>query len=314
MRTVFFGTPDLAVPSLSALARRHEVVGLVCQPDRPSGRGKVLTPPPTKIWALEHGIPVIQPQKLNDGTFEKWLREQAPEVCGLTAYGRILKQPILDVAPHGILNMHPSLLPLYRGPSPIQSAIINGETETGISIMRLTLDMDAGDILLQERVSIDSQDDGVTLSARLAEKGAEMLCDAIDAIAAGEARYTPQNHSNATYCRLIEKRDGQIDWNKPGRAIQNLVRGALPWPVAQTNFRGQVLRILKVALELDSDPASQSIPGTIVTVEKSRLRVQTGDGYISLVTLQPPGKKPMAIGDFLRGHSISAGERFENFS
>ncbi len=314
MRIVFFGTPEMAVPSLAALAERHEVAALVCQPDRPSGRGKTLTPPPTKVWAIEHGILVTQPTKLNDGTFEAWLREQRPEVCALTAYGRILKQPILDVALHGIINMHPSLLPFYRGPSPIQSALINGETETAVTIMRLTLDMDAGDILIQDRVAIDPEENGETLTNRLAVLGGQKLCEAVDQIAAGTAQFIPQDHARATYCRLIEKRDGQIDWSKSARDIHNLVRGAQPWPTAQTLFEGQVVKILHTQIVDESSTSAELQPGTIEEVLKDRLIVRAGDGATAILNIQAPGKRAMPVADFLRGYTMRAGQRFENFS
>ena len=314
MRIVFFGTPEMAVPSLAALAERHEVAALVCQPDRPSGRGKSLTPPPAKVWALDHNIPVAQPAKLNDGSFEAWLREQRPEICALTAYGRILKQPILDVAPHGILNMHPSLLPLYRGPSPIQSALINGETETGVTIMRLTLDMDAGDILIQERVAIDPEENGETLTNRLATLGGQKLREAVGQIAAGKAQFTAQDHSRATYCPLIEKRDGQIDWTTSARGIHNLVRGAQPWPAAQTSLDGQVFKILHTRIAQESSKSVDVEPGTISEVLKDRLIVQTGAGALAILHLQAPGKRAMPVADFLRGFVMHAGQRFENFT
>ena len=171
MRTVFFGTPELAVPALAAVAAHHNVTAVVCQPDRPKKRSKRPVPPPTKAWAVEHEIPVHQPLKLNDGAFEAWLKEQRPELCAIAAYGRLLKQPILDVPPEGWLNIHPSLLPRYRGPSPIQSAILNGDPVTGVSIMRLTLEMDAGDVLLQEETPVADDDTTESLSARLAQLG-----------------------------------------------------------------------------------------------------------------------------------------------
>ena len=158
MRIVFFGTPELAVPSLNQLMGKHHIVAVVCQPDKPVGRKKQLQPPATKVWAEERGIAVTQPQKLNDGTFEEWLKQQQPDVCVLVAYGRILKQPILNIPTHGFLNMHPSLLPKYRGPSPIQSAVLAGEDETGVTIMRLDAGTDTGDMILQETIPIDSSD------------------------------------------------------------------------------------------------------------------------------------------------------------
>lgn len=309
MRTVFFGTPELAVPSLAALHDRHEVAAVVCQPDRPSGRGNRLTAPAVKRWALEHGVPVLQPEKLNDGSFEAWLREQRPEVCTLAAYGRILKQPILDVPPHGFLNMHPSLLPLYRGPSPIQSAILNGDEETGISIIRISMDMDAGDILMQERVPIHPEDNGETLTSRLAERGGELLASAVTKVERGDAVFTPQDHARATYCRLFEKRDGLLDWSRPAAALHNLVRAARPWPCAQGRLNGETYKVLRS--EPTSDDRGDSVPGTVLRIEKDRIVVAAGEGALAILEIQPPGKRTMNVADFLRGHPLRAGDRFE---
>ncbi|NUM53279.1 MAG: methionyl-tRNA formyltransferase [Candidatus Hydrogenedentes bacterium] len=314
MRIVFFGTPELAVPSLAALAEEHDIAAVVCQPDRPSGRGKGLTPPPTKVWAVDRGIAVNQPVKLNDGSFEAWLRGQRPDICALTAYGRILKQPIIDVPPHGILNMHPSLLPLYRGPSPIQSALMNAEVETGVTIMRLTMDMDAGDIVLQQRVAIDPADTGETLTNRLAELGGRMLREAVDRVAAGTATFTPQDHSRATYCRLIEKRDGQIDWSKSAREIHSLVRAAQPWPTAHCVLENETVKILRTAIASDSSDSSSNAPGTVLEVLKDRVHVSTGSGVIAILTIQAPGKRAMPVADFLRGHPVQPGQRFETIT
>lgn len=308
MRTVFFGTPRLAVPSLEALARHHEVIALVCQPDRPQGRSARPVPPPTKVWAVEHGVPVAQPVKLNDGTFEAWLRSQRADICVLAAYGRILKQAILDVPPHGFLNMHPSLLPLYRGPSPIQSVILNGETETGVTIMRITLEMDSGDILLQERMPIAPEDNAQTLTERLAARGGEMLAEGVSLVEEGKAVFTPQDHARATYCSLFEKRDGRIDWTRPADSIHNLVRAANPWPGAQCLYRGEVCRIHE---SLPLDLAGQGEPGTVTHVEKDRVLVATGAGSLAVLAFQAPGKKSLPMSDYLRGHQIAVGDRFE---
>ncbi|GMV90233.1 MAG: methionyl-tRNA formyltransferase [Candidatus Hydrogenedentota bacterium] len=309
MRTVFFGTPELAVPTLAAVAEHHDVLAVVCQPDRPRGRGRKPEPPPTKAWALDRGIPVVQPEKLNDGSFEHWLKGQAPQVCTLAAYGRILKQPLLDVPPHGFLNVHPSLLPKYRGPSPIQSAILEGETETGVTIMKISLEMDAGDIQLQERVPIQPEDTGETLTARLAMLGGEMMVRALDLVNRGEATFTPQDESAATYCKLFEKADGRIDWTQPAARIHNLIRAAQPWPIAHGAFRGDIIRIL--ASEVLDEPATAA-PGTVTRAEKDRLVVSTGKNLLAILRIQPPGKRPMAVGDYLRGHAVAPGERFES--
>lgn len=309
MRAVFLGTPELAVPSLAAVAAEHEVAAVVCQPDRPRGRGKRVDPPPVKVWAVEHGIPVAQPSKLNDGAFEAWLREQAPDICVIAAYGRLLKQPILDVPPKGFINMHPSLLPKYRGPSPIQSAVIHGETVTGVTIMRLTLEMDSGDIVLQEEVSVGPDETAVALTERLAGQGGRLLAEAMRLIASGQAAFRPQDPAQATYCRLLTKEDGRIRWGASSREIHNLVRGALPWPVAHCGFRGEVCRIH--ATRMVDGPAG-GIPGAVTAVADDGLSVATGDGSIAVLALQMPGKRVMPVAEYLRGHPIAPGERFED--
>jgi methionyl-tRNA formyltransferase len=310
MRIVFFGTPELAVPSVNAVAERHDVVAVVCQPDRPKGRGKKVVPPPVKVWAEAHGVEIHQPTKLNDGAFASWLREKAPDVCAIAAYGRLLKEPILTIPAHGFVNMHPSLLPKYRGPSPIQSALLNGESETGVTIMRLVLEMDAGDVMLQETVPICDDDNGITLTASLAQRGGAMLAAAIDLIAAGRATFTPQDHEKAVHCAKFTKESGRISWGKSAQQIHNLVRAALPWPVAQCRFRGEVYRLHGATVESGSPDAP---PGTVVAVEKDCIRVATGDGSLAITSIQAPGKRAMDTADFLRGHNVTAGEQFEEF-
>ena len=309
MRIVFFGTPELAVATLAAVAERHQVGAVVCQPDRPQGRSGALVPCPTKTWALEHEIPVAQPTALNDGTFEKWLRHQAADLCALVAYGRILKQPILDVPGHGFLNMHPSLLPRHRGPSPIQTAILSGDETTGVSIMRLDAGMDTGDILVQEETAILPEDTTASLSERLAVMGAAAMLSGIDRIASGSAVFTPQDRARATVTRLFQKQDGQIRWNASARNIHNLVRAAIPWPVAHCLFQGAVCRIHKTQVE---ERSAEVAPGTVTCVERDRVVVATGQGLLAIIEVQMPGKRIMSMTEFLRGHGIASGERFED--
>ncbi|HOZ49171.1 MAG TPA: methionyl-tRNA formyltransferase [Candidatus Hydrogenedentes bacterium] len=308
MRIVFFGTPELALPSLAAVAQRHEVAAVVCQPDRPQGRSKQPVPPPTKVWAEEHGIPVHQPVKLNDGAFQAWIEAERPDVSVLVAYGRILKQPILGVPPHGFINMHPSLLPRHRGPSPIQTAILEGDTVTGITIMRLDAGTDTGDILLQEEMPIGPDDTTDSLSERLAKAGAGLLVEGLDRIATGAAVFTPQDHERATVTYRFDKAMGRVDWTQPATRIHNLVRAAYPWPMAQCELRGNVCKIHRSAVVPEETDAS---PGTVARVEKDRMLVATGKGLLAIVEFQPPGKRAMAVADFLRGHPMGAGERFE---
>jgi len=307
VRTVFFGTPAIAVPTLQAVEALHEVTAVVCQPDRPQGRSKKPVPPPVKVAAEKLGIPVHQPEKLNDGTFEAWLRGQAPEVCTIAAYGRILKQPILDIPPLGWLNVHPSLLPKYRGPSPIRSAILHGDTETGVSIMRLALEMDAGDVLLQERIPIGENENAVELAERLGKLGADLMLKGLRMLEEGTAVFTPQDSTRAVECRMFEKADGRIRWADSAAAIHNLVRAAQPWPIAHCQLDGEVYRIH--ATERVEGEASAA-PGTVEAVSKDRFVVATGGGLLAVTAIQAPGKRVMDTGDFLRGHRLEPGARF----
>lgn len=307
MRIVFFGTPELAVPSLRETAARHEVTAVVCQPDRPKGRSRKPVPPPVKDWAVAHNIPVHQPTKLNDGAFEAWLTNQQPDACALAAYGRILKQPILDIPKRGFLNMHPSLLPKYRGPSPIQSAIIQGETETGITIIRLSMEMDAGDIVSQSPEPITPEDDGVTLTGRLADQGATMLADALDDLANGTATFQPQDHGTATFCAMLTKEDGRIDWTTSAVDIHNQVRGTQPWPGAYTTLDGETIRVFKTAL---SEATAIGEPGSVLSTENREILVATSAGCIAITNLQAPGKKAMDADAFLRGRPLPPNTQF----
>ncbi len=307
MRIVFFGTPALAVPSLREIARHHTVTAVVSQPDRQKGRSRKPVPPPVKAWAVDHNIEVHQPTKLNDGAFEAWLRAQRPDACTLAAYGRILQQPILDVPQFGFLNMHPSLLPKYRGPSPIQSALINGETKTGITIIRLSFEMDAGDILSQIVEPISPDDDGMTLADRLAERGGEMIAEGLNTLASGNADFRAQDHSATTYCNMLTKEDGRIDWSQSATSIHNQVRGTLPWPGAYTTLDGDTLRVFRSQL---SPSAHTNDPGTVVSTDDGQIHVTTGDGCLAITNLQAPGKKAMDADAFLRGRKLDIGTCF----
>ncbi len=320
MRIVFLGTPELAVPTLAAVAERHEVAAIVCQPDRPKGRSNKPVPCPTKSWGLEHDVPVVQPTALNDGAFETWLRVQAPDVCVLVAYGRILKQPILDAPKHGFLNMHPSLLPRHRGPSPIHTAILSGDEVTGVTIMRLDAGMDTGDILLQKESPILPDDTTASLSERLAGAGAAAMLRGIEQIETGRAVFRPQECEGATVTRLFEKQDGQIRWGAGAREIHNLVRASIPWPVAHCMFHGAVTRICRTQVLTvcrgltNCDEPAEAPPGAVTRVERDRVIVATGKGQLAVLEIQTPGKRVMSVGEFLRGHAITAGDRFEDIS
>lgn len=309
MRIVFFGTPEIALPSLQAVAAAHELVALVCRPDRAKGRSKKLVPPPTKQWALDNGIEVNQPEKLNDGSFEAWLSERAPECCTLVAYGRILKQAILDIPSQGFLNVHTSLLPRHRGPSPIQTALLEGDTETGVTVMGINADMDGGDILLQQTVPIAEDDTTGSLSEKLGEVGASALLKGIEQLENGDARFTPQDDSQATYCKLFKKEDGRIVWGSSADQIRNLVRAAHPWPVAHCLLDGKIVRIHAAT---SSEESTDEVPGTILSSDAAGLLVATGHGALSILTIQAPGKRPMPVTDYLRGNPMTAGQTFKD--
>ena len=309
MRIVFFGTPELAIPSLKALKVDHEIVAVVCQPDKPVGRKKKLQSPPVKLWADEHGISVAQPTKLNDGSFEEWLKEQAPDVCALVAYGRLLKESLLNVPQHGFINMHPSLLPVYRGPAPIHTAVLNGDSETGVSIMKLDAGMDTGTVLMQKTVPIPAKATTHVMNDTLSRLGAEMMVKSLALIEAGEAYFIPQDESLATHTRMFVKQDGAINWECTAAYLYNLVRASIPWPVAYFRHNDQPMRIYECAVV---DEAVEAVPGTILRIEETQIIVSTGKYSLGIRSLQAPGKKVMPIAEYQRGNPFKINTKLEN--
>jgi methionyl-tRNA formyltransferase len=305
MRIVFMGTPDFAVPSLQALLKSdEEVVGVVTQPDRPKGRGQVLTPSPVKQVALREHIPILQPTKMKDPEFLAALAAWKPDLIAVAAFGRILPPAILSLPPKGCINVHGSLLPKYRGAGPIQWAIINGETETGITTMLMDEGMDTGAMLLQERIAITSDDTAGSLSPRLAEVGGRLLVETLARLKAGTVVPQVQDHAQATMAPLLKKEDGAIDWTLPATAIANRIRGMTPWPGAYT-FLEQDRWMLCRAVALTG--ASATPPGRITTVTKDEIHVATGEGVLAVKELQPANSRRMTVAQYLAGHSIQAG-------
>ena len=249
MRIIFMGTPEFAVPSLKALIESEDkVIAVVTQPDKPKGRGLEVVPPPTKVLAEKHGISVLQPQKIKTEEFFNELQKFNPDLICVVAYGKLLPKNILDMPPHGCINVHASLLPKYRGAAPINWAIIRGEKVTGITTMKMDVGMDTGDMLLKREVQIDDEDNGETLSEKLSHVGAELLIDTIRLLKKGELQPIPQDHSQATYTPMLEKEHGKIDWEKPAEEIRNLIRGTLPWPGAYTTLDGKLLKIYRAGV------------------------------------------------------------------
>jgi methionyl-tRNA formyltransferase len=310
MRILFMGTSEFAVPALRALTSHNfEIVGVVTQPDRPSGRGKRLNPPPVKIVATEHNLPVYQPERVRKPNFVDTLKHLAPDVIVIAAFGQLLPQTVLDIPPCGTINLHPSLLPKYRGAAPIQWALINGETETGVTLMLLDAGEDTGDIICSERIQIRDTDTALTLSNQLANLGAKQLVQVLsDMPENSPPPSTPQNDAEATHARRLTKETGHIDWNQPASSIHNLVRGTAIWPGAYTFFR-EDLRLKIIRCQPYPQPLVAP-PGTLEIVEKQKLLVATAEGTLQLLQIQPATKKTMEAHDFINGYQLQTGEQF----
>lgn len=302
MKIIFFGTADFAVPTLQALIEsKHEVVLVVTQPDRKSGRGLKLEFSPVKQLSLKHNLKTAQPEKLDPSIYEGC----SVEIGVALAYGKIIKQDVLDHLSNGVLGVHPSLLPRYRGAAPVNWALLNGESETGMTIYRLDKRMDAGEIIAQHKVPISEDDDAQVLLERLSKLGASMLVESIDAIEQGEATFTPQDESQATIAPKLNKEQSHIDWTKPAIEIQRQIKALTPWPSTATIWKGVPLKICQ-AKAIDSKASQQ--PGEVIGIEADALVVSTGKGSLSVSEVQLPGKKQMGVGEFLRGHRVIVGE------
>jgi len=303
------GTPEFAVTSLKALIQEHQVVGVFCQPDKPVGRHQnKLEPPAVKRCALDCEIPVCQPEKLRDGRALAVLKELDPELIVVAAYGRILPDDILALPPRGCINVHSSLLPKYRGSAPINWAVIDGEEETGVTIMHMASELDAGDIILQRSTPIHPEEDAGALYSRLAELGGKLIVEAVAQIEAGTATRTPQDHGKATLAPMLSKALSPIDWTQSAQNIYNKVRGLIPWPVASTDIiGGEAMKIYRSSLPGQSTDAR---PGAVVSAGKAGIDVACGDGQVlRILELQPPGKKKMTAAAYLAGYPIQCGDR-----
>ncbi|MGH2348674.1 MAG: methionyl-tRNA formyltransferase [bacterium] len=306
LRTVFLGTPAFAVPALRAVAPASTVLAVVTQPDRPKGRGRQVAAPPVAEAARALGIPVLQPARLKSPDVVAQLALLAPDVLVTVAYGRIIPREILTLPPLGGINLHPSLLPKYRGASPIPRAIEAGETVTGVTIMYQSEALDAGDIILQREVPIDPADTALTLEEKLARVGADALVDALALIAADQAPRRPQDHDAATYVGKLTKEDGRIEWARPAAALANFVRAMDPWPSAYTTHRGRLLKIWKAEDRSDGGGAT----GTITELRPGEgFMVATGGGGLLVTIVQPEGRRRMTADEYARGARLEVGER-----
>ncbi len=305
------GTPDFATQSLEALITNgYQVVGVVTQPDRPVGRKRVLTPPPVKELALRHGLPVYQPEKIRESeSVQSVLDATRPDLIVTAAYGQILPVSLLEAPKHGCINIHASLLPKYRGGAPIHASIINGEKETGVTIMYMVQALDAGDMISKVIVPIEERDTAASMFEKLATAGADLLIETLPKLLKGEITPEPQNHEEATFAPNIKRENERLDWNKSAREIYNQVRGMNSWPVAFTTFEGKVWKVWWAeVVELAGQLAT---PGTIIGRTEDGLIIACGAGSIILKEIQPEGKKRMSVYDFLRGAgaSIASGSK-----
>ncbi len=306
IRTIFMGTPPFSVPTLAALVQGgYDVVAVVTQPDRPAGRGRRLEVSPVKSFAVERGLPVLQPSTLKDPEAVAELAGLRPDVIVVAAFGQILRPAVLDLPRHGCINVHASLLPRWRGAAPVQAAILAGDQVTGSTIMRMDVGMDTGPILAQAALAIQPDDSGGTLTARLAQQGADLLVATLPHWLAGQITPQPQNASLATLCRPLRKEQGLIDWALPAGAIALAVRAYNPWPAASTSWQGQQLRVLQ-ALALPGQADGE--PGRVVQIDGAMV-VVTGDGLLRLEEVQLAGRAAMSALDFARGQRDFAGSR-----
>ena len=305
MRILFMGTPDFAVASLKRLvADGHDVCAVFTQPDKPKNRGMKMIAPPVKEYALTESIPVYQPLKMKDGTALALVQSLEPELIVVAAYGRILPEDILNTPKYGAINVHSSILPKYRGAAPINWAILNGDAVTGVSIMYMAPELDAGDVILCRETAIDPDEDAVTLTTRLAELGAEALSEAIGQIENGTVTRTPQDHAAHTYAPMLDKSLSPLDFTRPARQLHDQVRGLVPWPSASMVLAGKPVKIHRTAVgEATSAPA-----GAVVTADKTGFSIACGDGKsLRILELQGEGGKRMAATDYLRGHPVPLG-------
>ena len=308
MRIIFMGTPEFAAPAIDALLEAgHEIAAVFSQPDKPKGRGNKVTPPPVKVKALEHGIPVYQPNSMRDGEALRIFSEIQPDVGVVIAYGKILPQEILDAPKYGCINVHASLLPKYRGAAPIQWSVIDGESRTGVTTMQMDAGLDTGDMLLRSETEILPDETAGELHDRLSVMGAELIVQTLDALAKGELTPEKQDDSKTCYAKMLTKELCAVDWRKSAAEIHNQIRGLSPWPVATAVFDGRKLKLHRSAVS--GMEATDAQCGEIIALDP--LTVQCGSGALELLELQAEGKKRMTAQEYLRGHKIEKGAFFQ---
>lgn len=306
MKIVFMGTPDFAVGTLRVLLEspKHTVAAVVTQPDKPKGRGNVMQISPVKELALSYQVPIYQPVKARAAEFVKILKEIAPDVIVVVAFGQILSEEILKIPSYGCLNVHASLLPKYRGAAPIQWAVIDGEKETGVTIIQMDTGIDTGDMLKKVVVPIDRKETGESLFEKLSQLGGPLLLDVFEELENGTAVFEKQDDSLSCYVKKLDKEIGRIDWSKSAEKIECLIRGLNSWPSAYTTVDGKILKIWEAEV---MEQEGEGICGEVIQVDKDRFFVKTGQGVLKILEVQLEGKKRMKVDAFLRGYSITVG-------
>lgn len=310
MKIIFMGTPDFAVAPLRAVWEAgYEIPAVITQPDKPKGRGKTMLPTPVKEEALSHGLAVYQPEKVRDPQFIETLRELAPDIIIVAAFGQIIPKTILELPRFGCINIHASLLPKYRGAAPIQQAVIDGEKESGVTIMKMSTGLDTGDMIAKAVVPLEKEETGGSLFDKLSEVGAELLVKTLPEIFEGRAVYEKQPEESPTpYASMISKEMGRLDFEKDAEVLERLVRGLNPWPSAYTFLDGKVLKVWKSRV---GETAKDAVPGTVIRTDKEGIHVACGTGSLILTEVQLAGKKRMSADAFLRGYAVQEGKKLQ---
>ncbi|HHU43586.1 MAG: methionyl-tRNA formyltransferase [Bacillota bacterium] len=307
MRIIFLGTPQFAVKPLESIYQsRHEAVAVVTQPDRAKGRGKKVQPSPIKLFAQERGLEVLQFERIKEPAAIDKLRSYQADIMVSCAYGQIFSQEILELTPHGIINIHASLLPKYRGSSPVQWALINGETQVGITTMKTVMEVDKGDMILQKAIELEGWEDSQDTLDKLSPIGAELIVKTLDLIENGTAKFIKQDENKATYCKMLRKEDGKIDFNKSAKELVNFIRGMNPWPSSYINTQYGILKILQAEVT-DFEDQNYLHGEVVVSSDKKGLIIKCGEGFLNIKRVQGQGGKEMDIKDYLRGKKIEKG-------
>ncbi|MGN0507343.1 MAG: methionyl-tRNA formyltransferase [Lachnospiraceae bacterium] len=311
MKAIFMGTPEIAATILEEVVKsRHELLAVVTQPDKPKGRGHEMAFPPVKEVALAHDIPVLQPEKARAPEFLEEIRRLNPDIILVAAYGKLLPKELLELPKFGCINVHASLLPKYRGASPIQWTVINGEKKSGVTIMHMAEGIDTGDMILSKEVELAPDETAGSLHDKLAEIGGPLLLEAMDLLETGRAPRIPQKEEEATYVKMLDKTMGCLNFRQPAVLLERLIRGLNPWPSAYTKLDGKNMKLWKAEVVSDEQISKEmktSEPGTVVNVEKNGFGILTGDGVLFVKELQLEGKRKMTAEEFLRGYELKAG-------